>query len=180
MTPRPVGTRTIIWRGGEDDFCIARVVDVFALEEKCGAGLGEILNRLELGLWKLNDIRETIRLGLMGGGKSPEEAMRLVKLHVDQNPNGFAPSVMIAHAIIEAALIGVKDDPVGKTAAAEATDPRSTTMTDASAAPQSMGSEQVSDGQQERPTSTPSGNSPPASTDTIEQTRSMISVHPSQ
>jgi hypothetical protein len=62
------GTRTIIWQGGEDAFCLAKVGLIFDLEEKCRAGIGLIYARLASGSYFLNDVRETIRLGLIGGG----------------------------------------------------------------------------------------------------------------
>lgn len=115
-----VGTISITWRNGEDQFCLAQAGNLFALEEKCGVGYRSVLGRLENDTWYLNDVREPIRLGLIGGGMSPEKAMNAVKLHVDGNPNGLAPSVIVARAILVAVLIGVPDDPVGKTKAPEA------------------------------------------------------------
>lgn len=113
-----VGTVRIVWGNGEDDFCISRSGSIFALEDKCNAGLGEIRMRLQAGTWRLNDVRETIRLALIGAGMDAEKAMTAVKLHVDGEP--LAKSVLIAHAIVAAALVGVPDDPVGKTPAPEA------------------------------------------------------------
>lgn len=166
-----VGTRRIIWRNGEDDFCLAKVGDILALEEKCGVGIMAVMRRLETDAWGLNDVRETIRLGLIGGGMSPDKAMAAVKLHVDLNPNGLAPSVIIAHEILKAVLIGVPDDPVGKNPAAEAETkaPVSSTTTAASAAQPSSELEPDLDGQSQTLTEQPFGKSPPASMDTTGQ-----------
>ncbi|ETR76012.1 hypothetical protein X566_15575 [Afipia sp. P52-10] len=90
---------------------------ILDLEEKCGAGIAAILQRLADGTWRLNDVRETIRLGLIGGGMSPEKAMAAVKNHVDENP--LASSVLIAYAVIEAALVPPRGDDVGKELPAE-------------------------------------------------------------
>lgn len=110
-------TRSIIWANGEDQFCLSKVGLILDLEEKCKAGLAAILARIVNSQWGLNDIRETIRLGLIGGGMAPDKAMIAVRNHVDENPNGLTPSVMVAYAILEAVLVGVPDDPVGKTEA---------------------------------------------------------------
>lgn len=126
------GTRTIIWAGGEDAFCLAKVGLILDLEEKCGAGIAAIMTRLGDGSWRLNDVRETIRLGLIGGGMDPAKAMAAVKNHVDEQP--LASSVLMAYEIIAAVLVGVKDDPVGKEMPAEAKATGSSTQTDASAA----------------------------------------------
>lgn len=137
------GTRTIIWAGGEDQFCLAKVGLILDLEAKCDAGIATIMTRLGSGTWRLNDVRETIRLGLIGGGMAPDAAMRVVRNHVDDEP--LTSSVLLAYTIIEAVMVGVPDDPVGKQPGAEgeqgkaepaeAQQTGSTTQTDASDAP---------------------------------------------
>ncbi len=106
------GTRVIIWEGGEDTFCLAKVGLIFELEEKCRAGISAVQMRIETAQWGLNDIREPIRLGLIGGGMAPDKAMAAVKRHVDEKP--LASNVLLAYEIIKAVLVGVPDDPVGK------------------------------------------------------------------
>jgi hypothetical protein len=106
------GTRTIIWAGGEDVFCLAKVGLILDLEERCKAGIAMIMARIDSGIFGLNDIREPIRLGLIGGGMAPDKAMARVRNHVDENP--LAHSVLVAQAILQAVLIGVPGDAVGK------------------------------------------------------------------
>lgn len=125
------GTRTIIWAGGEDVFCLAKVGLILELEEKCDAGIAAVMKRLVDNVWKLHDVREPIRLGLIGGGMEPEKAMAAVKRHVDDTP--LTSSVLLAYQIIAAVMVGVKDDLVGKGEAAEAATTASSTQTDASA-----------------------------------------------
>lgn len=140
------GLRTIIWAGGEDQFCLAKVGLILDLEAKCEAGIATVMTRLGSGTWRLNDVREPIRLGLIGGGMAPDKAMQAVRNHVDDNP--LTSSVLLAYAIIEAVMVGVPDDPVGKkpdgdagdgapgkAEPAEALQTGSTTTTDASDAP---------------------------------------------
>jgi len=150
------GMRTIIWAGGEHQFCLSKVGSILDLEAKCGAGIAVVMTRLGSGAWGLNDVRETIRLGLIGGGLAPDAAMQLVRNHVDPPDNALAPSVLIAYAILEAVMVGVPDDPVGKkpddeagegadtgkdelgkAGPAEAAQTGSTMQTDASDAPKS-------------------------------------------
>jgi hypothetical protein len=151
------GTRLIAWAGGEDLFCLAKAGQIFDLEDKCGAGISTVMARLESGSWHFNDIRETIRLGLIGGGATPERAMTAVKNHVDP-PNPLAHSVLVAYEIVKAALFGVPDDPVGKAMPAEAKATGSTTTTDASDAPQSSVSAPPSAGRRASPKNKRSGN----------------------
>jgi hypothetical protein len=134
------GSRSIIWANGEDVFCLAKVGLILDLEDKCKAPFAVVMARLENGAWGLNDVRETIRLGLIGGGMKPEKAMAAVRNHVDENP--LSHSVLVAYEVVRAVMFGVPDDPVGgegdapgKTEPAEAPETGSTTTTDASDAP---------------------------------------------
>lgn len=54
--------------------------------------------------------REIIRLGLIGGGMKPVEALRLVRTYVEQRPPD--ESVGIAYKVLEAALRGAEDEPI--------------------------------------------------------------------
>ncbi len=157
------GTRVIVWAGGEDTFCLAKVGLILDLEEKCRAGIGVIAARLESGAYYLNDIRETIRLGLIGGGMTPERAMSAVKNNVDANPLGHCQ--LVAYHVITAVIAGVPDDPVGtkdddagKAEPAEAQETGSSEKTDASDAPKSSPSAPPSGGRRGSPKSKRSGN----------------------
>lgn len=127
------GTRSIIWANGEDLFCLGKVGLILDLEDKCkSSGLSVIMARLESGTWYLNDVRETIRLGLIGGGMKPEAAMAAVHHHVDP-PNPLAHSVLVAYEVIKSVIFGIpEDDPVGKEMPAEAKKTGSFMTTDAS------------------------------------------------
>jgi hypothetical protein len=51
-------------------------------------------------------VRETLRLGLIGGGMSPPEAARLVKLHIEP----YGDNIKAAMCILEAVIQGVPDE----------------------------------------------------------------------
>ncbi len=108
------GTVAIVWANGENEFCLAKIGLMTALEEKTGVPIAQVFARLLEGRWGIQDVRETIRLGLMGGGMPPNEALQAVKTHVDENPNGLTPSVLVAVEVLKAVMVGVPDDPVGK------------------------------------------------------------------
>lgn len=136
------GQRAIVWANGEDIFNIQKIGLILDLEEKCGAGFPVVMARLEGGTWRLNDVRETIRLGLIGGGMDPKKALEAVQRHVDLNANGLAPSALVAYEVVRAAMFGApKDDPVGEEAGgadqgkAPPAAAGSTTTTDASEGP---------------------------------------------
>lgn len=89
------------------------------LQEKCDAGPELIRARIVQGFPNAADIRETIRCGLIGGGMESAKALKLVVRYVDDEPRAqFYP---LALAILNASIVGVPDDPVGKSAAGETT-----------------------------------------------------------
>ncbi|WP_454287081.1 gene transfer agent family protein [Rhizobium arsenicireducens] len=101
----------ITWAGGEHAFLLT--IDLLrALQGKCDAGPQFILERLSTRRWLIEDVIETIRLGLEGGGTSKEVARKLVQKHVEDRP--LTEFVMTAQAILLATLFGSEDDPPGE------------------------------------------------------------------
>src|SRR5262245_52043331 len=134
------GEVKLTWGDGEHTFNVAKLRCVLELEEKCEAGFAEIYTRLSQQRWKFNDVRETLRLGLIGAGTPPDEALKLVNRYCDERP--FAESVLPAQAVIIAAMVGVIGDDLSKKAEAERTKPsQSTAKTDDLSVPPSTDSE---------------------------------------
>lgn len=65
------------------------------------------------GDWRVEDIRETIRLGLIGGGTTPTDASIAVKAYVDPRP--LSEFIGLASSIILKSLSGDEDLNVGET-----------------------------------------------------------------
>lgn len=78
------------------------------IRDKTGAGPHELYERVVRRKWFVDDLREVIRLGLIGGGQTPTEALRLVANYVDERP--LFESVPVALAIMAAALVAPVDD----------------------------------------------------------------------
>lgn len=119
------GSVKLVWGDGEQVFNIAKIGQALELQDKCNAGVGTVLQRLLSGTFFVNDFREVIRLALIGGGKSPEEAFKLVKRYVDERP--WKESVLVATAIVSAAVVGVPDDPLSKKDGADQTETETAT-----------------------------------------------------
>lgn len=102
---------TLIWVGGEHPFALT-IGRLRALQTGCDAGPEELLNRIRVGNWKIDDLIETIRQGLIGAGMETSEAgpmvTRLFELH------GAFEFKMTAFSVLQHALSGVVGDPVGK------------------------------------------------------------------
>lgn len=82
------------------------------LQEKTDAGPEEIYHRLDAGAWRYPYIVETIRLGLIGGGASPDKARSLVRDYVEKRP--LLENVRPAMEILAALLVGAPDEPPKK------------------------------------------------------------------
>lgn len=114
---------TLEWADGEYPFRLG-IKQIEELQEKTDCGPYFLLSRLLNGTWKVHDARETIRLGLIGGGMAPDKAITLVKRYVDDRP--LLESVKPASAILSAACIGAPDgEEPGKGKAARAKDRKS-------------------------------------------------------
>lgn len=96
---RPVD---LTWPGGEHSFLLT-IPLLRALEAKCDAGPLHILGRLQSSTWRVDDVLETIRLGLEGGGMTKSDARKLVELRVEDN---LAACVLTADVIIRASVFG--------------------------------------------------------------------------
>lgn len=166
------GRIEIAWGDGDHVFNLAKVGQILELESKCDCGVMEILNRLRQDRWRFNDIRETIRIGLIGGGMAPVAALDLVKRYVDDRPWG--ESVHTALTILIASIVGVPGDDVGKPDA----DQTVTQATAASSDPLSTGPAPSLASVHDRSMNAPSGNLQPASMDTTAPTAAMSSRQP--
>lgn len=102
----------LIWIGGEHEFAL-KLGHLRALQKACDAGPEQILARIWSGEWRLDDLIEVLRLGLIGGGEvSAEDAGRLVTGLMERHPMlKFKP---IAQSILMDALVGDDGDPVGE------------------------------------------------------------------
>jgi hypothetical protein len=85
-----------------------RIGEIMALERACEAGIFGIVHRLASHHGRLADIRETIRLGLMGGSDMPDaEATRLVMDAVDGRP--LSEALPLAAEILNAVINGLPE-----------------------------------------------------------------------
>ncbi|MFE0233635.1 gene transfer agent family protein [Brucella anthropi] len=101
---------TIQWGDGEYKFQL-RGMECQELERVCGeVGIGEIHRRVTSGNWFFNDLKETIRLGLIGGGTGAVKARQLVDMYVSEAAlasNEDSPEAL-AVAILNALWYGVE------------------------------------------------------------------------
>jgi Phage tail tube protein, GTA-gp10 len=65
-----------------------------------------------LNAWP-HEVREVLRLGLIGGGMKGDRALVLIKRHVETDGH-YQQSCEMAAAVLGRALYGKPDDPVGK------------------------------------------------------------------
>lgn len=87
------------------------------LDELCDAGPEEQYHRINEGRWRVKDIREPIRIGLVRGGTDPMRALALVSRYAAAGYLGELKP--LAMNILGAAILGSpeedKDTPPGET-----------------------------------------------------------------
>jgi len=97
------------------------------LQEACDAGPYVILQRLTSETFKTQDVRETLRFGLIGGGMEPSAALKLIRDYVEERP--LVENVFKAASVLGAALFGAPEEETGKKPqAAGKTKPRRSKM----------------------------------------------------
>jgi hypothetical protein len=121
---------SIVWPGGEHLFRL-NLGEIRALQDSCGSSPFEVAERLFTRKPKINDVIETLRLGLIGGGMKQDEAGRLVKSIEDlEGLGGLIPaaSLVMFNSLYREA---VGQDTAGETTAGpetKAPDPASSTF----------------------------------------------------
>ncbi|XHE12395.1 gene transfer agent family protein [Agrobacterium deltaense] len=108
-------TVTFDWADGAHSFRLAWG-QLAELQEKCDAGPYVVLQRLHSGAWRIEDISNIIRLGLVGGGMEPAQALKLVRRYVEARPP--MENLIPAQVILSAALTGAPEEKVGEDDAA--------------------------------------------------------------
>lgn len=106
------------------------------LQEACDCGPYLVLDRLHSGRWNVDDISQTIRLGLIGGGMEPVPAMKLVRNYVEDRPP--LENLALAQVILGAALVGIAEEEVGKKSEAANQEEKTLSPTESSDLPPSM------------------------------------------
>jgi hypothetical protein len=86
--------------------------ELMKIQEACDAGPYVVLDRLVSGRWRLEDISEVIKWGLIGGGMPQSEALKLVEVEVE----GRRPleNLVIAQTVLGAGVVGAPEEDVGK------------------------------------------------------------------
>lgn len=113
------GSIELFWGDGEHLFRLP-IGHLRELQEKTDCGPYRIWMRLREHDWRVDEVRETIRLGLIGGGMKPFDAHRLVVRYIDEFGLPLLDHVPAALSILTAALIGPPEEQLGKPAPAKA------------------------------------------------------------
>lgn len=90
--------------------------ELMKIQEACDAGPYVVLDRLLTGRWKLQDISEVIKWGLIGAGVDTQTALDLVASEVEKRPP--LESLVIAQRVLGAGVVGTPEEDVGKKSAA--------------------------------------------------------------
>jgi hypothetical protein len=108
------GSCELVWGGDERKFRLG-IDQLLALQDKLDSGPLEVATRLRSGTWRLGDITEVLRLGLLGAGVDAKDARGLVDRIVV--PPDIASHALTAYCVLVSAIQGDTGDPVGKAGA---------------------------------------------------------------
>lgn len=100
------GSVTLAWGDSDYRFRLG-YGELGQLEEACGGiGAPVIADALRARAFRVAYVRETIRLGLIGGGLSQSDALNRVRRFVEAHENDadYFDNAQVAYAIIQAAL----------------------------------------------------------------------------
>ncbi len=122
--------------GGEKRLFRIRCGELRKIQETCGTGPGEVARRVArgvavrranpkasildqvaigLGEWRVDDVREPIFLGLIGGGMAPNDAGKLVREWIDDRGfHGLIENLDLALVLLVAGIDEPEDDRVGE------------------------------------------------------------------
>lgn len=98
---------TGVFGDGRHDFQL-KIGQLEELQEKTDAGPEELLDRLMSGKWRVADLREPLRLGLIGAGTEPISALLLVDRYA--SPGNLITHKSLVINVLSAALIGAPDE----------------------------------------------------------------------
>lgn len=101
------GLVTLAFGDGEYDFRLS-LGDIEELESKTDQSIFVIAAKMQNKIARTTEIREVLRIGLVGGGLKPVDASALVKRYVDERP--LIESQDTAYAVVLAALWRVHGD----------------------------------------------------------------------
>ncbi len=96
-------TFTTFFGNGKRDFCLPPEL-IFELERITGAGIGGLSRRVFTGDFRLAELLHVIRLGMIGGGETPENASALIDAYAKPRP--IAELVPVALGILETVMFG--------------------------------------------------------------------------
>lgn len=106
---------TLPWGDGDYVFRLAWA-GLIELQEKTDCGPGFLLDKMWQNDWRVQHISEIIRLGLIGGGQTPSDALRLVRNYVESRPP--MENLSLAQAILAISLQGAPEEGSGEDKAA--------------------------------------------------------------
>lgn len=99
------------WADGTHDFRLGWG-EIAMLQEACDAGPFVILDRLQGGAWKIEDISNVIRCALIGAGFKPAEALQKVRTYVEKRPP--AENLLIAITVLKVGVFGAPEEAIEK------------------------------------------------------------------
>jgi hypothetical protein len=139
--PTRTAELTLFFGDGEHRFAM-RIGELIELDQKFQIGPMVMMQGFLDGSWRVEWVREVLRIGLIGGGMLPSRASDVVKRYVDEVPDWLENSKK-ALAVLGAAMTGFEAEQPGKSKGAKTARTRRTKIpAGASASPRTTPGQQ--------------------------------------
>lgn len=99
--------------GGRDEKFRLGLAELEELQDVTGRGPEWLANRFRDGDWRVKDLRQVLRIGLIGGGLDLKDAEARCRRYFDEIPR-LIDHKSIAFTLLMTALLGPEEDPPGK------------------------------------------------------------------
>lgn len=99
------------WADGSYTFRLGNA-ELMLLQDATDCGPYFLLEKIAGRRWLVQELSHIIRLGLIGGGTTPEAALKLVRAYVEARPP--MESAQLAYAVLAAGVMGAPDEPPKK------------------------------------------------------------------
>ncbi|MBB4235041.1 gene transfer agent family protein [Rhizobium esperanzae] len=106
------GSESIVWAGGEHSFRLG-IGELRAIEQRSDAGCAVVLMRLLSSQFKIDDVIQPIRLGLIGGGMQERDAQKVLDSALDI-ASPYALAVPAADILRRFVMWETDDQPSGE------------------------------------------------------------------
>ncbi|MEN2980861.1 gene transfer agent family protein [Tistrella bauzanensis] len=114
MTERATdGTLRLLWGDGRHPWRLG-IAQLAEIEAVLDIGVYALQRRIGAHDWRIADLRQVARLALIGGGMTPDRALRMVETYIEPDRWPLLDTAAHCNAVLLLALVGPTDAHTGR------------------------------------------------------------------